>query len=290
MKKIGVILFILSIAVYTSCNSSKEKERALEAQITSLKKENDALRNKTKKLDASISSYQNTLEEIDFNLNKIELNWALVANIESEGVKKVDVEERIKNRISFINKLISNSQLKISSLDKNLNELRKNSSEKSDEVLALDKALKSAARKLIDKQEEFERQRVALNLELGDLEKVYEEQKAFTQELHKMLNRAFYYAGSAKDLRKKNIVDKTGGFIGIGKVKVMNASITEAVFTPIEKDKTTLITIIGSNIKLITSHPSSSYSITNVNNQKVLTIIDKKTFWKVGNYLIIQSE
>lgn len=290
MKKIGVVLFILSATLFASCDSSKEKEQALEAQITSLKKENDALRNKSKKQEATIGSYKNTLEEIDFNLNKIELNWALVANLETEGGKKIDVEERIKNRISFINKLISNSQLKISSLDKNLNELRKTSSEKSDEVLALDKALKSAARKLIDKEEEFVRQRAALNLELGDLEKVYEEQKAFTNELHKMLNRAYYFTGSAKDLRKNNIVDKTGGFIGIGKVKIMNASSKESIFHLIEKDKTIQLPLKGNKSKLITSHPANSYSITIENGLKVLTIIDRSAFWKVGNYLIIQTE
>ncbi len=263
---------------------------ALNGKIAALRNENETLRNKVSKQESSISAYKLTLEEIDFNLSKIQLNWSLVSDLKGESGLSTPVDERIKSRIFYIDNLIGNSQMKIMSLDKNLNELRKISSNQSAEVMALDRALKSSARTLIEKEEEFNRQKKALNLEFEDLEKVYEEQKAFTQELYKMLNRAFFYSGSSKDLKKNNIITKEGGFIGIGKVKILKANANESIFTLIEKDKSTQIPFTAKKIKFITTHPEGSYKIENDKVGKVITILDQKAFWKVGNYLIIQTD
>jgi predicted RNase H-like nuclease (RuvC/YqgF family) len=291
MTKIAPLFSIFLIGTLTFCTNKSDKElESLKAQISALKTENDSFRNKVRKQESTISGYNHTLEEIDFNLNKIQLNWSLVAELKGELGSSVSVDERIKSRIAYIDKLIGNSQLKIMSMDRNLNELRKASSEQSEEVLALDRALKTAARTLIDKEEEFNRQKKALNLEFEDLEKVYEEQKAFTQELYKMLNRAYFYAGSSKDLKKNKIIDKEGGFVGIGKVKVIKASANELLFNQLEKDKTNRISLSGKKVKILTSHDLGSYTLENEGTGKAIVIMDKKAFWKVGNYLIVQTD
>lgn len=285
MKNLIAFCFLV---ILLSCSNNAEQE-ALRKEIASLRNENNQLKNNQRKQETSITAYKRSLEEIDFNLKKIALNWALIHDLEIEGDTEKDVQGRIKNRINFIDNIISNTNLKIQLLDKNLDKLRKDSDSKSDEILQLDRSLKNSARTLIEREQEHNQKRQALELEIEDLEKVYQEQKAYTEELRQMLNRAYYYTGSAKDLKAQKIVDNAGGFIGIGKVKILNAQKDISVFNQIEKDKTTQLSISASQIKLITNHPKNSFKIQPVNGSTKLTIIDKKEFWKAGNYLIIQT-
>ncbi|MEP1033572.1 hypothetical protein [Ekhidna sp.] len=270
-----------------SCGDKAETE-SLQKEIAALKNENKALKNKQRLQEASISGYRRTLEEIDFNLNKIELSWSLIHELKSESPQDKAAEERIKSRIHFIDNIISNTNLKIQVLDRNLSDLRKDSQNKSDEILTLDRSLKASARTLIQKEQDHNNKRKELEIEIEDLEKIYIEQKAYTEELRKMLNRAYYFTGTSKELKKSGIVNQEGGFIGIGRVKVLNAQNDEVNFQQIEKDQTHLLNLNAAKIKLITTHPKNSFSIQYQNGNGRLTIIDKKEFWKAGNYLIIQ--
>lgn len=285
MKYVTTIFLLIVLSF--SCNDRSDTD-ALEKEITALKIENKSLKNKQRLQEASISGYRRTLEEIDFNLNKIELSWSLIHDLKMESSQNKEVEDRIKSRIHFIDNIIFNTNLKIQVLDKNLNDLRKDSQNKIEEIHYLDKSLKASARILIQKEQEHNEKRKELEIEIEDLEKIYLEQKAYTEELRRMLNRAYYYAGTSKELKKSKIVDQEGGFIGIGRIKVLNAQSEDVKFQQIENDQTNIININSSKIKLITTHQNSSYSIKYHNGQAKLTITDKVEFWKAGNYLIIQ--
>lgn len=281
-----LIILIIPIFLFTCTNGTNQE--ALRKENEALKNENKLLKNNQRKQEASISGYRRTLEEIDFNLKKIELNWSLIYELEPEAENTKGVEDRIKERIIFIDNIIRNTNLKIQLLDKNLNNLRKDANKQSDEILNLDRSLKNSARTLIEKEQEHNIKREALELEIEDLEKVYQEQKAYTEELRQILNRAYYYFGTSKELQNHKIIDKTGGFIGIGRVKILNAQDAGINFNQIEKDKTNHFNIPGRGIKLISNHPKSSFNIQYRNNINTLNILDKKEFWKTGNYLIIQ--
>jgi hypothetical protein len=62
------------------------------------------------------------------------------------------------------------------------------------------------------------------------------------------------------------------------------------LFTQIEKDKTEMINVEGKSLMLISEHPESSYQIKEDKEGSVLTITNKKDFWKMGNYLVIQTD
>jgi hypothetical protein len=48
-----------------------------------------------------------------------------------------------------------------------------------------------------------------------------------------------------------------------------------------------MINVEGKSLMLISEHPESSYEI---KEGSVLTINNKKDFWKMGNYLVIQTD
>ena len=276
------------LLAFFSCESNlSEENQSLKEQIEALKRENESLRNKSGIREVTVSEYQRILEEIDYNLRTIELN---LIQVSSPGGRDVPVKQRIENRLSVIQKLIHNSNLKIRSLDENLDELRKSASDRSKEVLALEKVMKNAAKVLMNKEEAYNQKKVELEIEDSNLEKTYQEQLAITYELYQMINRAYYYKGTESDLKKLGILDQDGVFVGIAQVKILNATMADSPFELHEKDSKGSFLIDEKTVRFITSHPLGSYTIKKTPSRNVLTVKDKKSFWKNGNYLIVQTD
>lgn len=285
MKK-HIIVAILAIVAVACGPSEKDKEIAnLKEQVNQLKNQNASLRNGDRKLKATVAEYNKFLKEVESNLSKIDENKTMIAKL-GEG-QKGDVKENINVHINTIKALVENSKLRLLAMDKSLMQLRKESGDKSDEILALDKNIKSLTRELLAKDAEMEE----MDNELEGLEEMYEMELQNSQELTAIINKAFYYAGTKKELMEKGIVTKEGGFIGLGRVKVVNANAPDMLFKQIMKNKTEEIMLEGKDAKLLSTHAEGSYEWQKEgNNIAGLTILDSDAFWKNGNYLVVELE
>ncbi len=290
MKNVLVVLAMLF--VFSACNTKVKKENeALKATIDSLESKNDSLLSLNREKSLSIEDYQKALAEIDKNLADITSNQSAVADLQAElsETNDADVAESINERIEGIKSLMENSRAKIIGLDQNLRKLRQQSGSQSEEILALDKKLEEASQNLITKQDEMDELRTSLQAELEALGVRLENQKSVTEELRSNLNRAYYIVEDGKTLLEKNIISKEGGFIGLGKVKVINANANNQLFTKIDKTDFNSIPLNVKKATVITTHPSGSYQI--VEKDKKVTefkILDAEAFWKDANYLVIE--
>lgn len=280
MKTISSILLALSFLFLISCESKTKKEnKVLKEQLALLEQENLAYKETSKKLQANVKDYKAFLKEINNNLKEIDLSSSEIGLLNNEGEKDEDIQEGIQTRLKRVSELIRNSKMRIISLDSKLNELRSTTNVQSEEILQLEMELNQAAADLIEK----ERSIIELNTTQEQLE-------ILTADLQAILNRAYFYEGTAKKLKEKGIVENEGGFIGIGKVKILNANTADSVFTRIEKDATDSIHIRNFKVKLITNHPESSYAIEKRKGGSAIIIKDKKAFWNQGNYLVVQKD
>ncbi len=290
MKNVLVVLAMLF--VFSACNTKVKKENeALKASIDSLQMKNDSLLSLNKEKSLSIEDYQKALAEIDKNLAEITSNQSAVAELKAElsETNDADIAESINQRIEGIKSLMENSRAKIIGLDQNLRKLRQQSGTQSEEILALDKQLEQASENLIVKQTEMDELRSSLEAQLDDLGVKLENQKSVSEELRSNLNRAYYIVEDSKTLLEKNIVSKEGGFIGLGKVKVINANANNQLFTKIDKTNFTSIPLDVKKANVITTHPTGSYQL--VEKDKKVTefkILDPEAFWKDANYLVIE--
>jgi predicted nuclease with TOPRIM domain len=103
------------------------------------------------------------------------------------------------------------------------------------------------------------------------------------------LNTAYYAVGTYKELKEKKVLNKEGGFLGLGKEEVLKKDFNTEYFTMIDITKTTNIVIGNKKAKLLTTHPSDSYKM-NQNDKKVftdITITNPEKFWKVSKYMVI---
>lgn len=290
MKNVLVVLSMLF--VFSACNTKVKKENeALKASIDSLQMKNDSLLSLNKEKTISIEDYQNSLAEIEKNLADITSNQSEVADLKAElsETNDADVAESINEKIEGIKNLMENSRAKIIGLDRNLRKLRQQSGAQSEEILALDKKLEEASQSLIDKQTEMDEIRTSLQAQLDELGVKLENQKSVSEELRANLNRAYYIVEDSKTLLEKEIVSKEGGFIGLGKVKVINANANNQLFTKIDKTNFNSIPLDVKKANLITTHPTGSYQL--VEKDKKVTefkILDAAAFWKDANYLVIE--
>ena len=288
MKSILKVPTLILALLMFSCGTKKENE-ALQAEIDKVKKENEAYRAQTKELTVSIEGYQNLLKEIDKNLLSIDSSVLITGSLKNEMKSDANAGEKILMRIKNIAGLMENSKLKIQALDRTLNDLRKKYGDKSEEVLALNRELKSAAQLLVEKEKEFNAMKAGFESDIEGLESAYNAQLKIAEELKEILDRAFYFAGAPGELSTKGIIEKEGGFIGIGRVKILNANSPEKLFNKISKQATDSLVFDSKTLKLITEHPEASFSIKESKTSSVLYIKDKKLFWKQGNYLVIQT-
>lgn len=72
------------------------------------------------------------------------------------------------------------------------------------------------------------------------------------------------------------------------KVKILNATLADSPFEQLEKDKKGSFVFDEDRLKIVTGHQEASYTLKRTPSKNVLTITDKKAFWKAGNYLIVE--
>lgn len=100
------------------------------------------------------------------------------------------------------------------------------------------------------------------------------------------LNYCYYAIGSKKELKKNKIIET--GFLR--KTKIMESDYSKSYFTRADKRTLIEIPLHSKKAKVISNHPSGSYSIVDENGQKVLKIHSTGKFWELSNYLIIQID
>ena len=96
----------------------------------------------------------------------------------------------------------------------------------------------------------------------------------------KQLNTAWYVFGTKKELKANNIL-KDG--------KVLREGFNRNYFTKIDIRVDKEIKLYSKSAKILTAHPSSSYSLSkDTNGQYVLRINDPESFWSTSKYLVVQ--
>ena len=120
-----------------------------------------------------------------------------------------------------------------------------------------------------------------LQLQLDDISGKIAEQQAVIDHQADELNSAYYVIGTAAALKKGGVVVK----------KKVNPTIKLHKFTKVDVRECKSINLeTGRKVKLLSSHPESSYTITEDPKTKNKTLVIKNSveFWKQTKYLVIQ--
>lgn len=297
MKKY-IVVFLAAPILFAACNQKKVDE--LETQVSSLSEKNSEYEKIMSERDSQINDFFSTFNEIESNLEEIKKNEGIVSSNLS-GETKISQKENIKTSIAALNDLIQKNKTLVAELDKKY----KNSNFK---IKELDKMVASLNEQIATKETEL----VALK---ADLEKSNYQVATLTTELTTMgeqkaqlentnadqantiakqtedLNTVYYISGTYKELKEKGVVDKEGGFIGLGKTKELTDDFNAEAFTKVDLRNFKELPLNSKSAKIVTNHPTSAYQLVEGDKKiEELVINDPNSFWKSSKYLVVLTD
>ncbi len=281
MKKLMYLIPVFLL--FVGCNN-KEVEK--------LKTENQQLLTISNSKDSIINDFFGSFDQIEGNLTEIKAKEGVISiNAKQNTDIKQDARQRINDDIQQINDLMEKNKQAIASLKHKL----KSSNMK---IKKLEEMLARYEKQLLDKDVEIEQLKQqllnlnftveTLNASVDTLKRVNRAKDEVISQKVDEMNTAYYALGTEKELKANKVISKSGGFIGIGRNQKVQQDFNTEYFKKIDITKLTFITINAKKAKLLTSHPSSSYSFEGTDKKvEKLLITNQKEFWKVSKYLVI---
>ena len=249
--------------------------------------QNDSLQRIIAQRDSEINDMMSTLNEIQEGLSAINQaeNRLSIAR-EGEGANKT---AQIKENIKFIANTMARNRELMKRLQQQLRESRFNGDE-------LRKTISNLTQQLDDKAQELQRLKAELDakdIHIAELDEKIDnlndnvenlqtdaQQKAQTiSNQDKQLNTAWFVFGSKKELKEQHIMENG---------KVLQSHFNKNYFAKIDIRIDKEIKFYSKSARILTMHPSGSYTLTpDVNKQYVLRITNPQLFWSTSKYLVV---
>lgn len=265
----------------TGCSEKKNQpDLASIAQKDSL---NDIIAQKDNEINDMLGTL-NEIEEGFRQINEAENRVNLLKDGEGAN-KKQQLKENIQfianrmkqNRelIAKLQKQLSNSTLQGGQLKKTIEGLTQQLTEKDQQLQQLRNELDSKDIHIAELDETINN----LNTDVSNLTSDNQKKTETINTQDKQLNTAWYVFGTKKELKDQHIMEDG---------KLMNGNFNKNYFTKIDIRNTTEIKLYSKSVKLLTAHPSSSYTLSrDVNKQYTLRITNPQMFWSASKYLVV---
>ena len=91
-------------------------------------------------------------------------------------------------------------------------------------------------------------------------------------------------------LIEQKVITKEGGFVGLGRILKLMEDFNKDYFTKIDITELKEIPLNFKKVKLVTTHPSSSYTLKGEEPIEKIVINDATEFWSASKYLVILVE
>jgi len=282
-KLVCALSIIFTCAFFPSCKNSTEKEANPLAD--SLATDNGNLKGQLSEKEAAVQEFINAFNDIQSNLNDIKEKEKIVTSSTQGGDVK-SKEDQIKQDIQSIYELMAKNKARLSSMNKKLKTANTKIEGLEKMIATLEAQLNEKDVQIGDLTNKIEQ----LNIELSNLTVNYENLEAESNTKTEKLNLAYYVIGTSKELKEKGITTKEGGFVGIGKTTELKKDFNRDYFTKIDITQTSSIPLGAKKVKILSTHPSSSYKLVGEKPVEKLDITNADEFWSVSKYLVIVIE
>ncbi|MCG3166107.1 MAG: hypothetical protein POELPBGB_01883 [Bacteroidia bacterium] len=288
MKKL--FTFFMAAAIFASCTNKEQEEK-----IKQLEQDNLKLQEQIGGDANTINDFVNAYNEIQYNLDSIKAKEGIITANTANGVEMgADRKEQIKQDIQLIYELSLKNRKKIDELQKKLKDEKGYTGNLKKMIENLEKQLAERDAQINVLKDELAKLDIVvenLTAQVDMLATESEQKSKVIEEKVSELNTGYYIIGTEKNLKEAKIITKEGGFIGMGKTANINKDFEEGAFNKIDITKTNTIILKSKKAKIVTDHPSTSYTLHgDKKHADSLTINDYKAFWRSSKYLVIVAE
>ena len=283
-------VLLLFTTIFFSCNVNNSKETILQAQIDSLEAANSEQAEQMKEISEFMSIVSEGLDSIAAQEEQLTGNGK---GMEGRKMTKEELRanlnafaallERQRNRIAQLEDSLQNKGESFGNLRNIITYLNQQLEEKNQTIAALQASLnnKNVDIQRLDKQV---KKLTASNEKLT--EEVNKQGEALVTQ-SEVINECYVKIGTKKELQQAGVLSG-GGLLSKKKLDVSNFQ--RAGFMKVDIRSYVEVDIPSKKIQILTSMPSSSYTITSNGNSSRLTITNPTLFWSVSNYLVIQTK
>ncbi len=282
MKK---TIFLISIAALMfSCNNSDKQEVNREKmRADSLERELKIQRNQQDRLLGLINDVETGFAQI----NEAEGRITLLGN----DVEGNNSEESIRENLLFIEETMASNRKKIAELERQLKNSSSAGAQLKAKLTTLTAQLEEHKKEIAElrsslaekdlKIEKLDSSIVHLNRQNTNLVEENKNKTQIVENQDAQLNTAWYVYGTSKELKEHKILDS-------GDV-LKNGDYDKDYFIKIDIRETTVIPFGSKYAKLLTNHPSGSYTLMkDAKGEYTLHITDTYKFWSVSKYLVVR--
>jgi uncharacterized coiled-coil protein SlyX len=234
-----------------------------------------------------------TFDQIEKDLNTVKEKENIITMKSEDKEFSKDKKQQILKDIEYVNTLLDQNKKKIASLTAQLNKSGGTIKGLQVRIAELETSMKERETEIADLKTNLTQK----DFQIGQLNtKMSEQEVAIAQKDEKIttqtaeMNKGFIASGTYKTLKAKGLINKEGGFLGIGRKEAMLQGFSQSLFTQVNITETKSIPVNSKNAKLITYHPASSYELVRDKDNKIASIDIKNPdeFWKVSKYAVVE--
>ena len=280
MKKL--FIFAMCAMALASCNEGAKKAE------NQARAERDSLNQVIAQKDDEINDMMTTLIDIEEGFREItEAQNRVTLAKNGEGT---NTKQRIAENFQFIQSMMQQNKDLIAKLQQQVRESSVKGDKLKKVIASLQEQMEKKDQQIVEMKEQLELKNIhigelkyAINSMREDAQALQDENEAQSKTINaqdKQLNTAWYACGTEKELKNQQILVKG---------KVLQGNFNKDYFTKIDIRVDNTIKLYSKSAKLLTAHPSSSYTPQpDANKQLTLRITDPQAFWSTSKYLVVQ--
>ncbi|HTB31213.1 MAG TPA: hypothetical protein VK808_04255 [Bacteroidia bacterium] len=282
MKKYLVTAVLLS-ALFACRNKDAEMQQA--AQLKSVREHDSLLGLKSQGQDSTITAYIKSFNDIQDNLDSIK-NKAKIMTLNSGSNEGVDKKAAIIADMKYISQIMMKNKAELAEMKKKLSSSGVKNAD-------LEKMIAHLTEELTEKDADIaalQSQLAETNANLKTEIKKFDDSMEVISHQHQVIaeqNTIYYAIGSTKELKNMGVIKKEGGVLGIGGTEELKPNTNPSDFISADMYSVHALPLYSKLDKIITSHPSGSYTIRGDKKADSIIITDQKMFWSESKYLVI---
>ncbi len=286
-RPLPIILAIVAAVLAISTAVLYSRYQNTSAQYASVKAAEDQSESRYARTIDAIAEIQDSLNAISAGESQVELkSGGAERNMSAaNGQQALDriamlraSIERNKQRITQLESSLHKSGIKVSGLQKMIASLKQSVTEKEELVAQLNTRVDSLQTTV-----------TGLATTVQETQDTIRVRDASLEDRRKELATVYYIIGDKRSLSKSGVITAKGGLLGLGKTLTPTGKPDESIFTPLDTDQQTVVTIPTAKARVLSAQPPTSYELVNTGKSTELRIVDPKEFRKVKDVVIVTA-
>lgn len=289
MKRTYLLIASFVLILAGACNNKAEQELLTQKALQ------DSVEAALAAKNTEVEMLFQQLNEIEENLSVVTSKYADVSKIKDKtGEVNVDTRTKITTQIQDINDLLTEQKQRIDNLNAQLRKQKNTNKELTAFIEKLQARIAEQEEEIQLLTTELQKHKIIidnLNRNLDELNKKNQDKDERILKIEEEKNAAYYIIGERKELLEKGIINRKGGFLGIGKRSVASSDSELKNYSKIDIRRVPEIQLPGTKIKILTSHPTESYRLeTDKKKPTRLVITNPSLFWQKSKFLVIELD